>query len=236
MVDIFAPEVDPSGDIQTLEMLLQQTGISLGIILPGTLTAADDDIAAAVLLQQMVVVGHIADKVTGRVVINLHIGVVLEEILGVEQAAEGQAAAEQIGTAQVEVDTVIAAHAGASEHHLTVIAVEGVGLGMDLVQTGQQLITDVLDVLLMPHDTAMMVAVLGAPGLLIHTTDAEQLHLAILQLISDGVYHAAALKVKELAILAGENDEGQTGVAVDLEFHVALEIVGVFLVVTGMHS
>ena len=234
MVHVLAPQVDPGGDIQALEVLLQDAGIGLGIILPGTLAAADDDVASAVLRQQGVIGGHVADEIGGGVVVDLHIGVVLEEILGVEQAAQRQAAAKQMGEAEIEVDTVVAAHAGAGEHYLTGV-VHAVGFGVDLVQAGQELLADVLDPLLVPHDAGVLVTVGGAPGLLVYAGNAEQLQLAVFDLVSYGIHHAAALEVKELTVLAGEDDEGQAGVAVNLELHVTLQIVRIFLVVLGMH-
>ena len=152
-----------------------------------------------------------------------------------EQAGHGQAAAEQVGTAQVEVDAVITAHGSASQHDLAVIG-GGIGLGVDLVQTGQEFVADVLDVLLVPHDAAVVVAALDGPGLLVHAANAEQLQAALLQVVGHGVDHAAALKVKELAVLAGEDDHGQTGVAVDLKLHVPVQIVGPLFIVTSMHD
>jgi hypothetical protein len=84
----------------------------------------------------------------------------------------------------------------------------------------EEFLKDVAHPCLMPHDAAAIVAALGAPGFLVHAAHAEQLQPSCFDIIPHGVHHAAALKVKILAILTGENHHGKTCVAVDLEFHV----------------
>jgi hypothetical protein len=151
-----------------------------------------------------------------------------------EQTTQGQAAAKQVRSSQIEVYTVVTTHAGTGQNDTTLIAV-AIGLSVDLMQAGYELLAYIAEVVLVPQDTTVIVATLNTPGLLIYTADAEQLYMTSLQLVSDGIDHTAALKVKILAILAGEYHDGQAGVTVYLKLHVAVQIVGIFFVITNVH-
>ena len=82
--NILAPKVYPGRNIQTVELILQDAGIYLSLILPCALTTNDDDLAVTVLIYQIVLIRHLRQIVYGRVVVDIQIVETGEEITGME--------------------------------------------------------------------------------------------------------------------------------------------------------
>ena len=107
---------------------------------------------------------------------------------------------------------------------------------VDLADAGQQLLHDVVVPGLVAADPGVRVAVHQRNGLGVDGVHGEQLELAALQIVSQGVQHAEALPVIEAAVLAGKDQNRLSAVAVDLKFHIPAQAGTVFLVIFRVHG
>ena len=105
-----------------------------------------------------------------------------------------------------------------------------------MLDVGNQLVHNVVEVALVVFDAPAVVGAHGGPGLVIDGVGTVDGTLAGLNPGGPGGGHIVPLKVEETAALAGEKQNGLSVGAVDLEFHVPSQIAAVVLKITYFHT
>ena len=179
--------------------------------------------------------GEVPHIVHGRVLVHQLVHVVAEAIVGGVDAAERQTAAEDVRSAQIQVDCVGGTQTAAKgdDAGQVVPAVALLGQAADL---GHGLVHDVVQPLLIAADAPVGVAVGVGPGLLVQRVDGKHHDLAGLDPRGQGVGHVEVLKVKEPAVLTGDVQHGAACMAVDLALHIPAKGGAVILKILHFHS
>lgn len=168
VVHILAPEINPCRHSKPFKLLLQNPCVLFRFILPCALSAANNNPSAAELLHQRMILRHLRQVIHRRIIINIHIIIIREEISCMEQTAQRKASAEKVRSSQIEIHAMIAAHAHPCKHHSAFIG-NAVRFAVNLMQARQKFLTEITKPLLMPENSAMLVTPCRAPRFLIHT-------------------------------------------------------------------
>ena len=233
MADIGAPDVHPGMDALAFQDGLQFPGGGQQLVLPGALAAAQDELVGLVVqLLVGMVRREVAHIIAGAVAVDQVVHIAAKELAGIVDAAEGDGAVEQVRPAQVEVDRMAGAHAGAAGQDLA--GMIRAHLPIDLQDAGHQLGGDVVVIPLL-HLDARALRAGGVPAFPVDAVAAEDLQPAGLDPGLGDAAHAKVLPVVKAAALAGEDQDGPAGMAEHLELHVAVEIIAVLFVVADLH-
>ena len=224
MVYIRAPDVHPAVDSLLLEHVLKPAGAVQQLILPRALSHTEDKAVVVVHINIGMVRGHIGDEIHRRVVVHQVVHIPAKEIPCVVKAAHADATVKGIRPPQRHNAGMGGPHAASGGHQLEAAAI-------DLVDAGNQLIDNIAEIPFLHLGPVAGVSVGIGPALQVHTVHAEKLELPLLNPGGGDVGHLKAFKVKEPSVLAGEHDTGLAALAVDLEFHIPLKAVAVFLIV-----
>ena len=186
-------------------------------LLPGALTADDEALLAVVHILVEVAVGQILQIQAGAVVVDQIVAVITKELLVVVQAGNGEAAVEQVGTAVVQVRRVHGAHGRAEGQNALIVAVGKAG---NVADGGYHFIDHIVVPALVVLDAPAVVRTLSGPGFVVDGVDGEDHAPAGLNPGCPVVDHVEGLKIPEPPRLTGNEQDGLTAAAVDLEFHV----------------
>ena len=176
--------------------------------------------------------GKIGKVQHGAVVVDQIVTVVAEEILVVIKAGDGKAAVKQIRPAVVKVCRVHGAHGAAKDQN---VLVEAVPLSAQVENVGHQLLGDVAEPFLVILDAPAIVCPLGSPGFVVDAVGRVNGALPALNPGRPGVHHFEVLKVKKPAALTGNKQHRLSGMTVNLELHIPLQMTAVVLEVTNFH-
>ena len=223
MVHILAPEINPRRHSKPFKLLLQNPCVLFRFILPCALSAANNNPSAAELLHQRMILRHLRQVIHRRIIINIHIIIIREEISCMEQTAQRKASAEKVRSSQIEIHAMIAAHAHPCKHHSAFIG-NSIRFTVNLMQTRQKFLTKITKPLLMPENSAMLVTPYRAPRFRIHTAYTEQLQLSVFQPVRNGIHHASILKIIEFPVLTRKNNHRQPCMPIYLKLHVSLQM------------
>ena len=80
------------------------------------------------------------------------------------------------------------------------------------------------------------IAFLVCPGFVINGVDGEHHDFARIDVRTENVVHMEVLKVEETACLAGNKENRLAAMTVNLEFHIAVQIVRVIFEITNFHE
>ena len=233
MVHVEAPVLEPGGDALLAADGIQLTGGGQQSLFPGTLADDHDALLIAVHIHVEVILRNVGQVEDGAVVVDQIVAVVTEEFLVVVQSGDGEAGIEQVGTAVVQVGSVHGTHGSAEGHDAVGVAV---GLIADVVDGGHQLQGDVAEPVFVVFDTAALVTVQVSPGFVVDGVTGNDHYLTGFDPGSPGLVHVEALKVPEPAGLAGDEQNGAAGMAVDLKFHLAVQMAAPVLFVANFHK
>jgi len=117
--------------------------------------------------------------------------------------------------AEGDVHGVVAAEAGADGAEARVL--------IHLADEGHDLIHDVVAVLDLAGDAPAGQDVAVVPAFAIDRIDAEELEMAVLELVVEGADHLAIFELVEAAAGGWEDDGGIACVSEDEQFHIAPE-------------
>ena len=233
VVYIVTPVFKAGGDaLPTADGVQLPGGFQQGLF-PCTLTDDNQALLVPVHVHVEVILGHVGKIEDRAVVVNQVVTVVAEELFVVVEAGDGEAAVEQVGTPVVQICSVHSAHGSTEGHDALVIAV---GKTCDMLDGGNQLGGDVAHPLLVVLDAPAVVSALSGPCFVVDGVAGEYHHLAGLDPGSPGLVHMEALEVPEAACLAGDEQNGLAAVAIDLEFHLAVQVSAPMLFVPNFHE
>ena len=108
-------------------------------------------------------------------------------------------------------------------------------LPIDFQRTGGQFLADIIIPALLHFNAGARGAVI-VPAFAVNAVCRDDLQLSGINPGRCKVAHVAVFPVKKAAALAGKNQNGPPGVAVYLEFHIAVQVAAVFFVITDLHD
>ena len=200
-------------------LILQQISQCLCVIqciaLVGTLTGAEDQVVLFCLGQCQLVGNAVLLQVgKGRAAQHHVVAVGAPEAGQVVDAAHAHSTCKQGGTAQTAVDGVVSAqvHTGSPDPG----ALFGVVQGQN---AGSQLSGQVDEILFLQLGAAALGQITVQKTLAVHGICAEQLHLALVQQLGNGIGHPVVLPVVKTAAAGGQCQHRHTGMAVHLKLH-----------------
>lgn len=220
-------------DAEPLEMLVH--GPRAPGLLPGALTGADDRAVTVVLRDKRMIVGQLRHVVRRRIQVDDLVRIVAEAVGRVINAAQREAAVEQIGKPEIQVQRVACAH-GAAEGHKPRVALPAVLLIRVRADERHDLARDIVDPAFVLPDAAIRVAVPVAPGLDVDRVDRKDEDFPAVDPFGQGVRHAEVLEIVEPAVLAGNEQHRLARMSVDLHGHLAAEIVAVKIIIVHFHT
>jgi len=182
VVDIFAPEVDPGGDVLEAQRFFDFAGVFDADFFPVALAGGDDDVAGTVFVEEPAVV-QIPQIIDRRILVDVTVVVITEEITDIIKAAQGNDCIESIRMAQVEVQAVVAAHAAAGRNHRSLIT----GLILDV----RNKFVDDITVITFVHVGAVVRAFpFAQPGFVVDAVRCVKLHQTLIDEPLAGFNHA----------------------------------------------
>ena len=101
---------------------------------------------------------------------------------------------------------------------------------------GNNFVDEVILVLDVTGDAPARGNVAVVPALHVDGVDAKELQFAALNAFTDSADHVSIFELEEAAAGSGKDEDGQASMAEDEEFHVAVEPVGIPLVVLAVHG
>ena len=156
-----------------------------------------------------------------------------EGIKRIIDTGERKHAVKQIRTAEEEVCCVHGTHRAAKRHdrHLTPVA-----LARQVVNLRHDFIDDIMKPTLVLLDALTGIAFLVCPGFVINGVDGEHHDFACVDVRTENVVHMEVLEVEEATCLTGDKENRLAAVTVNLEFHIAVQIVRVIFEITNFHE
>ena len=122
---------------------------------------------------------------------------------------------------------------GAAEGHNALV--EAIGLTGNMVDGGNQFIADVVDPLLVVFNTPAVVGTQSSPGFVVDRVTGKDHNLTGFNPGCPGLVHIETFKIPEAACLAGDEHDRAACVAVDLEFHLPVQMAAPMLFVANFH-
>ena len=171
VVDIATPNVDPMRDIFLFEDALELEGIRKHFILPGTLPGADDDPTLAILID-VPGIGQVREIGKGRIEIDILVHVIADEMMELEQPADGNDRIENIRVAKEEVRSMIRAHTDARSDEFCR------GIPAMLSHEWSHLLDDVAIIVLVTPGSIRGMRPAVRPGLAVDAIHRKELDLA----------------------------------------------------------
>ena len=219
------------GQALRLQQVGQRLGVRPGIVLIGALTGAEDQ-AVLLGLGQCQLVGDavLLQVEQGAAAQRQIIGLAAPEAAQIVDAAHAHGTGKQVRAAQAAVHGLIRAqvHTGAPDPGALLGAVQG-------QDAGSQLGGQVDEILFLGGGTVPQGGVSVQNGFAVDAVRAEQLDLALIQQLGDGIGHSVVLPIVEAAAACRQRQHRHTGGAVHLELHVAFEHAAPFLVIGTLH-
>lgn len=159
--------------------------------------------------------------------------IIAEGIEGIIHAGERQHAVKQIRAAEEQVRRVHRAHRAAERHdrHLTPVA-----LAREVANLRHHLIDDVVEPALMLFDALARVAAVIRPRFVVDGIDGEHHDFARVDIRAEHVVHVEIFEIIETPCLTGNEQHRLAAMAVDLELHFAVQVVGIAFVITNFHG
>ena len=219
------------GQALGLQHVGQCLGVGLGVILVGTLTGAEDETVFLGLGQRQLVGDAVLLQVQqGRTAQHQIVVLGTPEAAQVVDAAHAHSTGKQGGTAQAAVHGLIGAqiHTGAPD----LGALLGLVQGQD---AGSQLGSQVNKILLLCLGPAAQRQIPVQHAFTVHAVGTEQLDLALVQQLGNGVRHAVVLPVEKAAAAGGQSQHRHTGAAIYLKLHLAVQHTAPLFVIGTLH-
>ena len=211
MACIVAPDFETTGDIFFTEDLGHAfVGVPALIV-----DAGGEDVFVAAVALEICRVVHVLKVVCGDVEVAVVIVVAGEEAGGVERPTHGEHPSKDFRVTQGEVERVIAAEAATDGRELAALIL--------LVEERKNFLHEVLLVLHVAGDAPAWWNGTVVPALGVDRVDADQLKVAVLEFVVDGVDHAAIFELEEAAAGGGKDKCRRATVAEDEQLHVAPE-------------
>ena len=231
MGHVAAPHFQMSGQALGLQHISQCLSVGLGVILVGTLTGAEDETVFLGLDQCQLVGDAVLLQVQqGRTAQHQIVVLDTPEAAQVVDAAHAHGTGKQVGAAQTAVHGLISAqiHTGAPD----LGALLGLVQGQD---AGSQLGSQVNKILLLCLGPAAQRQIPVQHAFTVHAVGTEQLDLALVQQLGNGVRHAVVLPVEKAAAAGGQSQHRHTGAAIYLKLHLAVQHTAPLFVIGTLH-
>jgi predicted alpha/beta superfamily hydrolase len=208
---VVAPDFETAGDIFAAEDLGHAfVGVPALIV-----NAGGEDVLVTAVAFEVYRVAHVLKVVHGNVEVAVVVIVAREEGRGVEGSAHGEHGGEDIGMAKSEIERVVAAEAAADSGELAALVL--------LVKERKNFLHEVLLVLHVTGDAPAWRNGTVVPAFGVNRVNADQLKVAVLKFVVDGVDHATIFELKEAPAGGGKDKSGRTTVAEDEQLHIAPE-------------
>ena len=202
-------------------------GVHQRVALVAALTGTEEKGILLSLCQQLLVHKAVLCQIgQGSIAQDQVICCIAQETAHIVQAGKADGTREHLGAAQAAVHCLI--RTGVHAHRPEQGVLFGTVQGQD---AGSQLACQVIEIFFLHLGPAAGSRVPGQQALGIDAVGAEQLHLALIQQRGNGIGHPVVFPVVKAAAPRGQSQHRRTGMAVDLELHVAAQHPAPFLII-----